>query len=72
MRPEWVINTTKYDRALKEVTDKVKAEGKGDVTEEAVKAVYVRLAGLLVEEAAENIQTHEGLPEVKAKKGKKK
>jgi hypothetical protein len=66
MRPNWVVNALKYDRALKEVKDSGK-----DVTDEAVKAVYVRMAGLLLEEAAPEIQANENLPEVKAKKGKK-
>lgn len=66
MRPDWVVNTTKYDRAVLEVT----RSGK-EVTEEAVKAVYVRLAGLLLEDAPEAAQEHENLPEVKKRKNKK-
>jgi len=50
-RPEWAVNYLKYDRALKEVKD-----SGAKVTEEAVKEVYVRLAGLLLEEAAPEIQ----------------
>lgn len=57
----WVVNRTKLDRAVRELTD-----AKKPITEEAVKAGYVALAGLLLEDATPAVQEV-----VKAKKAKK-
>lgn len=49
----WVVNNMKFVRAQKEF--RLKNEGKPD-DEEAIKAIYVRMAGLLLDEAPEQIQ----------------
>lgn len=72
MRPEWVVNPIKYDRALLEFNKTKDDKGKTvPFTEAQVKARYVEMAGLLLEDAPENIQARENLPQVKAKKRKK-
>lgn len=70
-RPDWVVNPIKYDRALMEVQKRVANKELKEVTEEEVKKVYVRLAGLLLPEAPAHIQEQENLPETRKKKGKK-
>lgn len=61
----WVVNRTKLDRAVKELT----VAGK-PITEEAVKEIYVRLGGLILENAASEIK-EEIQEEIKVKTKRK-
>lgn len=60
-RSEWCVNPVKFDRAVRELT-----QTNQPITDEAVKAIYVRLGGLLLEDAPAAVQE-----EAKAKKVKK-
>lgn len=50
-RADWCVNPIKYDRAVRELTLANK-----EVTDEAVKEIYVRMGGLLLEDASEYVQ----------------
>ena len=54
MNFDWAVNKSKMERAIKEVRGDNELTGEvgtKEVTEEAVKIVYVRLLGLLKEDA---------------------
>lgn len=54
MAYEWAANPAKVERAIKELKDKNKP-----VTEEAVKAIYVRLAGKVIEKSPSDVAAEE-------------
>ena len=65
---EWAANKFKLERAIKEVrgdSDLTQTIGTNPITEEAVKAVYIRLAGKVIEEQPEVVE------EAPKKKGRK-
>jgi len=49
----WVVNVSKENRAIKELTDKKKIDPKIEVTEEAVKEIYIRLGGLVMDDVSD-------------------
>lgn len=51
----WAFNKTKLKQSIQRVVDAAKADRSIQVTEEAVKEDYLEHAGLLTEEAAENL-----------------
>lgn len=62
-RSEWCVNPVKFDRAVRELT-----QSNQPVTDDAIKAIYVRMGGLLLENASEYVQ--EVAKEKKSKKSK--
>lgn len=52
MTYSWAVNRLKEDRAITEAQDLEKA-GKGKADEETIKAIYIRLGGLVRESDAE-------------------
>lgn len=69
MDTSWAVNASKVNRALGEITAQAKIDG-SKVTEEAVKARYIALGGL-IQEVDADIDEDDEKPKVKAKKGKK-
>lgn len=79
---DWAVNKLKLDRAIKEASDKVRVENEvlkaqnkpqtAELKESSVKEIYVRLNGLLVDDAPViEVKEENGVKRVNVKRKKK-
>lgn len=52
----WAVNDTKLTLAIRDVTEAKKLDPKVEISEETIKAAYVKRGGLLLEDAPEKVK----------------